>query len=332
MNISPQRIMDMSCAFYDSCVLFAACELGIFAYLGKAGRADLAAISRALSLSERGCRLLLDACVALGLLGKEEGRFYRNSAEAAAFLVPGSPGDLTQALRYNRDVYAAWGRLSDFVRRGQPVERPETHLGDDPARTRAFVLAMHGRALAIGQAVVPMLELGACRNVLEVGGGPGTYSCLIAQRYPRLKCTVIDLPAVAAIASDLIAQQGLSERVQPLGGDYHTTAFPPCDAALFFGVLHQESAEEIEQLLKRAYAALAPGGVLYVMDMMTDASRAAPRFSALFAVNMALTATHGWVFSDDDLKAWLQKAGFEEIVIKPLPSPMPHWLARAIKI
>jgi hypothetical protein len=65
--------------------------------------------------------------------------------------------------------------------------------------------------------------------------------------------------------------------------------------------------------------------------MMTDASRAHPPFSALFAVNMALTTPNGWVFSDADLRSWLTETGFENFECRPVPPPMPHWLATARK-
>ena len=46
---------------------------------------------------------------------------------------------------------------------------------------------------------------------------------------------------------------------------------------------------------------------------------------------MALTAHHGWVFSDGELRAWLAAAGFTDVTILPLEAPMPHWLAKACK-
>ncbi|MCK7468524.1 MAG: acetylserotonin O-methyltransferase [Desulfosudis oleivorans] len=147
----------------------------------------------ACGLDRRGGRILLDACVALGLLEKDQGR-YKNTPEAALFLVPGSPADLSGAIRYNRDVYGAWGRLKEMAVTGKPVEKPEVHLGQDPDRARTFVLAMHGRALGIGRAVVPRLDLAGRRRVLDVGGGPGTYSVLIAEAHPGLECVVLDLP------------------------------------------------------------------------------------------------------------------------------------------
>lgn len=329
--MDPNRIVDMASAFYESAALFAASDLGVFAKLAELGPADLATVVSACGLDRRGGRVLLDACVALGLLEKD-GERYRNTPEADLFLVPGSPADLSGAIRYNRDVYAAWGRLKEMALTGKPVEKPEIHLGNDPDRTRTFVMAMHGRALGIGRAVVPLLDLAGCRRVLDVGGGPGTYSVLIAEAHPGLECVVLDLAPVAAIAAEIIGRAGLSGRVRTLAGDYHSTEFPPgLDAVLFFGVLHQESPEAIRELLRRAHDALARGGIVYVLDMMTDPSRTRPKFSALFSVNMALTTENGWVFSDEDLRGWLTEAGFRDPAVRPLVPPMPHGLASARK-
>jgi SAM-dependent methyltransferase len=329
--MDPNRIVDMASAFYESSVLFAASDLGVFEKLAGLGEADLETLVSACGLDRRGGRVLLDACVALGLLEKTDGR-YGNAPEAALFLVPGSPADLSGAIRYNRDVYGAWGRLKEMAVTGRPVEKPEIHLGQDPDRTRTFVLAMHGRALGIGRAVVPLLDLAGRSRVLDVGGGPGTYSVLIAQAHPGIECVVIDLPPVAGIAAELIEKAGLTGRIRPIAGDYHSVRFPGVfEAVLFFGVLHQEEERAIRGLLRRAYESLAPGGVVYVLDMMTDASRARPKFSALFSVNMALTTEHGWVFSEDDLAGWLAEAGFRGFSARDLPPPMPHRLAWAHK-
>lgn len=331
MQPDPKRIMDLACAFYDSCVLFSAIDTGLFAALAETGGADAKTLAEKLSCDTRGITLLSDAATALGLIEKT-GDTYKNTLEASIFLVPGSPGDLSRAIRYNRDVYPAWGKLADLARTGKPVERPEIHLGEDAERTRAFVLAMHGRAMGIGMALVPNMDLKGCKQLLDIGGGPGTYSVLLAKANPELNSTVLDLPGVASIAAELIAFQNMSERVKTLPGDYHTTPFPAGnDAVAILGVLHQENPDSIKDILARAYESLNPGGVIYIMDMMTDATHTSPKFSAMFAVNMALTTQNGWVFSDAELSGWLTGAGFSGVEIRPLPPPMPHWLARAKK-
>ena len=328
--ITPARIMELANAFYGSSTLFAASDAGVFAFLAENPESDLPAVADACGFNLRAARLVLDSCVALGLLCKSTSGRYCNSAESGAFLVPGNPGSLHDAIRYNRDVYSAWGKLPEFLSSGKPVEPPSLHLGDDAERTRAFVLAMHERAMSIGRALVPHIDLNGCTKVLDLGGGSGAYAMLTAKSNPNVSVTMMDLPAVAAIAAELIEEAGMSDRVSVIPGSYHDTPYPgEQDAVHFLGVLHQESETGIPELFKRAFDALKPGGRIHVMDMMTDATRTNPPFSALFALNMALTTDNGWVFSDEDLAGWLSKAGFESINVRPLPPPMPHWLATA---
>lgn len=327
----PEYIIDIANAFYKSQILFTASDCGVFTALAELEAGDVASIASHTGLDARAARLLLDACVALDLLEKK-GESYANTPGASAFLVPGGPDDLSHAIRYNRDVFDAWGKLPGFMKSGAPVEKPELHLGEDEARTRAFVLSMHGRALGIGQLLLPYLDLSGCRRILDVGGGPGTYSVLLAERYPGLSATVLDLPGVVKVAEELIAERDVSDRVSTLPGNYHSSEFPgENDAILFFGMLHQESPGAISRLFSKAHDALKPGGKVYVMDIMTDATHTQPEFSALFAVNMALTTENGWVFSDAELKSWAEASGFTDFTVTTLPEPMPHWLAVATK-
>ena len=316
-----QGIVDLSSAFYGSAVLFAAIDCGVFEQVER-GELDADA---------RGMRLLADACVALGLLEKKDG-VYANTPAGKAALVPGGPADLTRAIRYNRDVYPAWGQLAEFARTGRPVERPELHLGEDAARTRVFADAMFGRAMGIGRGVVPMLK-GLSGRLLDLAGGPGAYAILLCQANPALKCVTVDLLAISECAKDYVAKFGLADRIECRAGDYHADDYGEggYDAVTIFGALHQESPAAIVDILRRAARALKPGGRLFVLDMMTDSTRAAPAFSALFAVNMALTTENGWVFSDEELKGWMREAGLVPGETLHAPPPMPHWLVTASK-
>lgn len=333
---SMQEIVDLASAYYGSAVLFAAIERGVFAAVEKSGA--FTDVLRETGASERGLRLLLDACVAEGLLTKD-GATYANTPAGRMALVPGGPADLTGAIRYNRDVYPVWGRLAEFVATGRPAERPEIHLGEDPERTKAFAAAMFGRAMGIGRSVVPLLGLERSQGaspaprILDLAGGPGAYAILMCQACPAATCVTVDLPAVSAEARGYVARFGLSDRIECRAGDYHADEYEPggYDVVTIFGALHQESPKAIVGILRRAARALRPGGRLMVLDMMTDETHAAPKFSALFAVNMALTTENGWVFADGELKGWMREAGFEPGETRPVPPPMPHWLVTAVR-
>ena len=330
---SVQDIVDLASAFYGSQVLFAALEHDLFSRVEKGEFAHVVESSL-----PRGLRLLLDACAAEGLLQKSADG-YANTPAAKLALVRGGPADLTKAIGYNRDVYPAWGRLAEFVRTNECVERPELHLGEDPARTKAFAEAMFSRAMGIGRSVVDLIDTSAvggdghAPRLLDLAGGPGAYAILLAQKNPDLKCVTVDLPAISKAAASFVENAGLSNRIDCRAGDYHTDDYEKgiFDVVTIFGALHQESPTAIVDILRRAAHALRDGGRLYVLDLMTDSTRTAPTFSALFAVNMALTTTNGWVFSDAELKGWMREAGLVPQDTVPLAPPMPHWLVAARK-
>lgn len=327
--MNPEKITSIASAFYSSALLFAASDAGLFSALNLNRPCSLQELDQNLNLNRHALRLVLDACTAIGLLDKNE-QGWMLSEEAKLFLTPESPANLSEAIRYNRDVYDAWGKLPQFLKTGKPVESPQLHLGDNPERTRVFAESMRSRARGIGRCVVPLLELEDANRLLDVGGGPAAYASMIAQNNPDLRVVTMDLPAISEIAREIVREEGVADRVECIAGDYRKDDFPKdFDVVIFFGVLHQESPESIISLFKKAAASLRPGGSVYVLDLMTDPTRCKPEFSALFAVNMALTTDNGWVFSSDELEGWLREAGFQGFSVKPLPSPMPHWLAKA---
>lgn len=324
---SISEIVDLASAYYGSAVLFAALDVGVFAAVEKSGKlADIASYCHS---SVRGMRLLLDACVAEGLLGKN-GDEYFNTPSSRMALVPGGKADLTRAIRYNRDVYPAWGKLKEFVLSGNPVEKPEIHLGEDTERTKDFAASMFSRAFGIGRGVVPMMELKG--RVLDLAGGPGAYAILMAKDNENISVVTMDLPAISGEAEKYVEQHGLKSRIECRKGDYHVDEYEEAsyDVVTIFGALHQESPNDIVDILKRAHKALKKGGKIYILDMMTDATHCNPTFSALFAVNMALTTENGWVFSYDELSSYLSEAGFSGFSVTNVPPPMPHALASAI--
>ncbi len=321
----PGTIMRLATGYWDSRCFLSAHELGLFEVLVQ-GPMAAEAIASKLGLALRPTRLLLKACVGLGLL-EEDDRGFRNHPSSQAFLAPGSPIYLGNAVRYGADVWGAWTKLGEAVRTGTPPLKAETYTGDDPEKTRNFVYGMHNRALGIGGALVGMVDLSNRKRLLDVGGGPGTYSALLTRAYPELKATVMDLPAVAALAGEILESMDAAERVHVLPGDYKTTPFPGGnDAVLISGVFHRESEETCRQLIERARDSLVPDGVLIVSDVFTDETGASPTFATLFGLNMMLSAPDGGVHSDSDVLAWMEAAGFCKVERSPFPPPMPHRL------
>jgi cyclopropane fatty-acyl-phospholipid synthase-like methyltransferase len=191
---------------------------------------------------------------------------------------------------------------------------------------------MHDRTLSIGRALPEMIDLAGRKKMLDVGGGPGTYSALLTERFPGLQSEVLELAGVARIAREILAETGAAERVKMRDGDYLSTAYGDgYDVVLMSGMFHRESESNCRRLIDKASACLEPGGLLVVSDIFADEGGASPAFATLFGLNMMLTAPDGGIHADADVAAWMTDAAFTGIERQNFPPPMPHRIVTGVR-
>jgi precorrin-6B methylase 2 len=328
---NPGLLMQLALAYRVSAVFFAASDFDVFSQLA-AGPLTAAEIAARCGAAAEPMRLVLESCADSGLLARDGDRFV-NTPTADVFLVRGRPAYLGDSLRYARDLYPAWGRLAELVKTGRPTMAPETILGDDKAKTRAFVMAMHERARGIGSVLPHNVDLSGRRRLIDIGGGPGTYSVALCRATPGLSATVLDRPGVLEVTRELIDAAGFGDRVTLLPGDYLTTPFGSgFDAALLSGMMHRETPENVNLLLKKAFEALEPGGLVMVSDVFFDDDRKnTPPFTTSFALNMMVTSDHGSAHARTAMERWMAANGFRDIAAHEMPRPNPHTLIIGVK-
>lgn len=328
---NPAPLMRLILAYRSSTVLFAAMELDVFSGIAE-GDATAAQLATRCQVKPEPLRLLLEACVAEGLLVAEGGA-YRNTPVSDAFLVRNRPTYAVNNLKYAEDLYPAWGQLAELIRTGEPPMAPSTILGDDKEKTRAFVLAMHERARGIGSVLPHLADFTGRRRLLDVGGGPATYSMEIVQRTPGLRSTVMDLPGVLEVTRELVREAGYEDRIELLPGDYLTSPFGTgFDAVLLSGMMHRERPDTCLSLLTRSFDAMNPGGMVVVSDVFFDDDRkSTPPFAVYFALNMMLTSREGSAHAKTEMARWVEEAGFQQVQIRDLPPPNPHSLVIGLK-
>jgi len=114
-----------------------------------------------------------------------------------------------------------------------------------------------------------------------VGGGSGAYSIAFAQANPKLCADVFDLATVVPIAQSHIAEVGLADRVTTRVGDLRRDGFGAgYDLLLLSAICHMLGPDENQDLLRRAYAALTPGGRVAIQDHVMNDDGTAPRAGA----------------------------------------------------
>ncbi len=331
-SIDPSLIFKLSTAYWDSKVILTANQLNVFTLLDKHPLA-CEELAKQCKCHPRSLGILLNACVGLGLLRKDDDGKYSNVPVTQTFLVQGKQGYLGDALKYSDDLFPVWDKLHESIKLNKPAMQPEVQLGDDPEKTRHFIMGMHNKALGIGKCFADEQNLEGRKKLLDVGGGPGTYSILLAEKTPGLTSNVFDLPGVLEITKEIIRGYGLDERVKTIKGDYTRDEFPKDnDVVLLSGMLHRETPEMFKSLLRKTYNALVPGGMVILNDLFFENDNMdSPPFVNSFALTMLLTSDHGTIHSKTSAERWLSEVGFVQISSKPLPPPMPHLVITALK-
>jgi 2-hydroxy-4-(methylsulfanyl)butanoate S-methyltransferase len=310
--------------FMASRALFAALDLDVFGHLA-GGPQDLAALGRATGVVPERLIALLSACVGLGLLGKEDGR-YVNAPAAATYLVRGAPMYFGDYFRFQiaRQIYptlqhleaALGGERVDFYAK---IQTPE--------EARQFTVAQHSGSLGPAHVVAGLVDLAGRRTLLDVGGGSGAFSIALCRRHPDLMATILDFPSVQPTAEELLDKAGLADRIQFVAGDALATSWPTDqDAVLMSYLLSAVGADRVGELLERARRSLRPGGRLLLHDFMLDDDRSGPPVAALWLLNAVTIDPDVASLTPSWLTEQVVRAGFAGVELRHVISGITRLL------
>jgi len=227
-------------------------------------------------------------------------------------LVPGREAYQGDIIRHTRSGWETWSRLEESVRTGAGVPR-EGGGGRTPEDLRNFILGMSNIAVLSAQDVLSALDLSRYRHVLDVGGGPATYSIAFLQAHAETKATLFDLPDVVEIAREQVTGAGLLDRFAFTPGDYNTDALGEgYDLVFVSNIIHSLGDDQNRALIKKCHDALAAGGTLIIKDFLVDDDRTGPAFSLVFALHMLIHTGVGDTYTAAEVDAWTRAAGFGE--------------------
>ncbi|MGB9080718.1 MAG: methyltransferase, partial [Desulfuromonadaceae bacterium] len=232
---------------------------------------------------------------------------------AAEYLSRTSPRYLGYIIMHHHHLMAGWSRLDESVRSGAPIRGRVSHDGDESER-ESFEMGMFNLAMQLAPRIVPNVDLHGKRRLLDLGGGPGTYAIQFCQANPQLTAVVYDLPTTRRFAEKTIASFGLSDRITFREGDFISDDVPGgFDVVWLSHILHGEGPEGCAVTLRRAAAALEPGGMLMVQEFILDDNLDGPLFPALFSLNMLLGTPQGRSYSQRQLEEMMTAAGIGSI-------------------
>ncbi|MBP7050653.1 MAG: polyketide synthesis methyltransferase [Phycisphaerae bacterium] len=297
--------------FQAACVIAAAADLDVFTALARAP-ATAAVLAQAIEADPHATVVLLDALVALDLLIKQ-GDQYRVPVDAAELLTEDSPRRVLPAVRHQANCLRRWAELARVVRTGRPADRMPSIRGE-AADCESFIGAMNSFSESIAPQVIARLMPMRFERMLDIGGASGTWTIAFLLAVPDATAVLFDLPDVVPLARDRLARAGMADRVTLVAGDYNIDPMPGgADFAWLSAIAHQNSREQNRVLYARIHAALTPGGVLVIRDVVMDSCRTQPPAGAMFAVNMLVGTEGGGTFTFDEFRKDLESAGFSDI-------------------
>lgn len=309
--------------YKKSQILYTALKAGVFDLLEAERQATWVAAS--LGWSERGTALLLNGLVAMDLVEKR-GDVYRNTPMASATLTKGGDAYQGDILLHNLGSWDDWAALEERVRTGTGAPSGERRTGQ---ALRNFILGMSNIARLSAQEVLQAVDLSGCRKMLDLAGGPATYPIAFMEAHPALRATLFDRPEVVEIAKEQVAAAGFEDRFNFIAGDCLADDIGNgYDLVFISNLIHSFSDEENAGLVKKAYEALEPGGLVIIKDFIVENDRSGPAFSLIFALHMLVHTRGGNTYSYEEVRRWTDSAGFNPGEVVSLTPQTRLWIAR----
>jgi cyclopropane fatty-acyl-phospholipid synthase-like methyltransferase len=298
--------------YWETKILLTAVRLDVFSILGGKPKTAAEAAAR-IGAHEPALVLLLNALVAMRLLTKC-GEVYGNSSAADSHLVRHSPHYIGHLLLLHDAEWNNWGKLEETIRSGKrTVDR---HVFEsDPALGANVLAVLHRIGRQSGPELAKRLRLQGREQLLDLGGGAGTNAIAFCQVYPDINATVFDLPATLPVAEKTAKDAGLESRISLRGGDFNLDLLGgPYDVVLMSDILHYQTFETNQALVKKVYDHLAPGGQLVIKDRFLDDAGTAPAWTTAFAVHILVNTQQGSCYKTAEAMQWMTKAGFVSVI------------------
>jgi SAM-dependent methyltransferase len=309
---SPLLFFDTINAYQKTAALKAAIELDLFSALAPSP-AIASELAERCCCPQRGVRILADYLVILGFLTKENER-YALTPDSAAFLVRSSPAYLGGSLEFflAPALMSGFDELADTIRKGRKADAGTTKHEHEVwvrfARAMAPLMVLPARSTA----ELLQLDQGRDTRVLDIAASHGVYGIAVAERNPRAQLVALDWAPVLAVATENARRAGLGDRFSTIAGSAFTADLgADYDVILVPNFLHHFNRGECVDFLRRAHAALRPGGVIAIVEFVPNEDRVTPPASAGFSLVMLGSTPEGDAYTLAEYESMLRDAGFQ---------------------
>jgi precorrin-6B methylase 2 len=291
--------------------------VGVFELMERTGPVTITDICSDTPLNEGGSDAILGVLCALGLLSRSPAGRYAMTADAREYCLRSSPYYIVDQLgaygkplprpyfvRGRRWQMKLWWKLKSML--------PNMRYG-----SRQRLVNQHVRNIPACAAAVRTGEFRGVKCMVDIAGGTGTFAIPLALENRVERIVLAELPQALENIRPYLLEHGVQNRVELLGMDAlaYPWRIPACDGMFIGNFLHGFPDAICRRLCEEACKHLAPGGKLWVHEMIWNANKDGPLLTAMW--NAAMRKGPGLQRTAQEIVSILESAGFVDTYVVP---------------
>ena len=320
----PAILMQIAFGAMITQALGVAAELRI-ADLIHQGRRHIGELAEATGAHSPSLYRVLRSLASIGIFRETESRNFENTplSELLRSDVPDSMlySVIFMAAPWHFNVFA---NMKDSVMTGETAwarthgSGPFEWFSDHPEEARIFNNCMSELSVGVAGPVVEAYDFSGIATLADIAGGHGYLLSQILKANPDMNGILFDMEPVLAGASSMLEQQGVSDRVEKIPGDFFKEV-PAADAYLMKHIIHDWDDERSVTILKNIRRAMIGDGKLLVVEMVVPEGND-PHPSKVLDLEM-LVSPGGVERTEHEYRELYESAGFRLSRIIPTRSP-----------
>jgi SAM-dependent methyltransferase len=316
-NRSAPALLDLIAGHRVTATIHAAARLGIADLLADGPR-SAAELAKSTDAHEPSVLRLMRALVTLGICVDAGGGKYQLTEMGHHLTARSDPSLKAMALLEGEFLRTQWNGFVDSIRTGKTFGEL---LGGGPGpferiaetgQAEVFNQAMRSVTSVTLPGILAAYDFSGIAKLMDVGGGLGHLLAAIITKYPSMRGVVYDLPHCADGARKNLADSGVADRTEFIGGSFFESVPAVADAIVMKSIIHDWDDERCVKILNNCRRALKPNARLIVIDRVVPdqlEANADCRDITLMDLNM-LRVAGGCERTEHEHRELLAKGGF----------------------
>jgi len=265
---------------------------------------------------------LLRALAAVGVFRENEGRMFSLTPMGDCLRTDSATPIAAWAEAVGSPYYwQTWGQLLHSVQTGENAFQDLNgkdvwqFRAEHPEYGATFDRAMTQLSRGSAEAVIRAYDFSSYRDIVDVGGGQGLMLAAILRAHPHMRGTLFDQSNVVTRARAVLAERGVIDRCNIVGGSFFETVPEGADAYLMRVVIHDWEDDKAIAILKVCRRAMRETAKLLLIERLVAPPNEVP--AAKFGDLNMLVLPGGRERTREEFSDLFAKSGFELTLVSP---------------